>query len=61
MKKRLTRQNNPVVGRVTLAVCIPQETALMIRDLSRIERVSMSRVASETLVAVFGGPKGVKS
>jgi hypothetical protein len=62
VKRRKTRRyNQHVGGRIVLDVCLPVETAEAIRVCAQVERYSISRVMSETLVAVFGGPKGVKS
>ncbi len=54
-KGRKGQTRNPPRFRIVAAV--PKATAQAIRDTALIEGVTVSRIVTETLIAVFGGPQ----
>ncbi len=54
-KGRKMQKTNPPRFKITASV--PKATAQAIRDTALIEGVTVSRIVTETLIAVFGGPQ----
>ncbi len=54
-KGRKVQAKNP--PRFKVVANVPKATAQALRDTALLEGVSVSRIVTETLIAIFGGPQ----